>query len=97
MALRNAFEELATENSLIDLVRSNQRGANRAARTVGNADRVSVENVVTSYCYRTYLWDAGTYNTWWATTSVMTVDARQQLSETTRTTSILNRQRWTYA
>lgn len=97
MTLKNAFENVATDETLVDLVRANQRGSNRSARTIQNADRVSIENTVGMYVYRTYLWDAGTYTTWWNVATINTVDQRQQLSETTRTSSILYRQRWTYA
>lgn len=96
MALTNIFENVATENTLIDLVRANQRGSNRSARTIANADRVNVENVVTAYNYRSYLWDAGSYATWWASHSTNNVDSRQQLLETTRTNAIFYRQRWSF-
>lgn len=98
MALTNIFSETATETTASSIDRSTGV-MGRAMQTPKNSsylDRVVVDNIVPMYAYRTYLWDAGTYTTWWNAIAAFSMDQRQTFTEQVRTNAIAIRSRWTY-
>ena len=98
MALTNVFSETATEETASSIDRSTGV-MGRAIQTPKNTsylDRVVVDNTVAMYAYRTYLWDAGNYTTWWNSISAFSMDQRQTFTEQVRTNAISVRNRWSY-
>lgn len=96
MALTNLFDNIATEDSAGSIDR-NIGITSRAGQDPKNTNfipRVVVDNTLGVYNYRTYLWDTGTYTTWWNGVAAFTVDQRQIITEQTRMNAISTRTRW---